>query len=67
MEQNQNLFVAVNYKLYTVENGLAELVEEAPAEKPFQFISGFGITLDSFEQQILKLEKGADFNFELSF
>ena len=66
MEQNQNLFVAVNYKLYTVKNGQAELVEEAPTEKPFQFISGFGITLDSFEQQILKLEKGADFNFELT-
>ena len=42
------------------------MVEEAPAAKPFQFISGFGITLDAFENALVDLEKGADFDFVLS-
>ena len=60
-----NKYIAVSYKLYTVENGERELVEEATAERPFQFLSGFGVTLEEFEKQILGLEAGADFEFEL--
>lgn len=66
MEKTHNKYIAVSYKLFTVENGGKELVEEATAERPFQFISGFGITLDDFEKQIVNLEKGGDFNFELN-
>lgn len=60
-----NKYIAVSYKLYTVENGEREFVEEATAERPFQFISGFGVTLEEFEKQIAGLETGADFEFEL--
>lgn len=66
MEHQPNLYIAVAYKLYTDNNGKTELVEEATAEKPFQFISGFGITLDAFEQKVLPLEKGTNFDFELT-
>ena len=60
-----NKYIAVAYKLYTVDNGESELVEEATDKEPFQFISGYGITLDAFEKEIAGLEKGADFDFTL--
>ena len=60
-----NKYISVSYKLYTVENGESEFGEEATAERPFQFLSGFGVTLEEFEKQVAGLEAGADFEFEL--
>ena len=60
------MFVAVSYTLYTVDGEKKEKIEEAPASKPFEFITGFGVTLDEFEKQIAQLDKGADFEFQLS-
>lgn len=65
MENKSNKYIAVAYKLYTVDNGKSELVEEATDREPFQFISGFGLTLDKFEQNIEPLESGAGFDFTL--
>lgn len=65
MDKPVNKYIAVSYKLYTVEDGEKHLVEEAKAEHPFQFISGFGVTLDAFERQVASLEKGEEFDFEL--
>lgn len=65
MENNLNKYFAVAYKLYTVDNGVSELVEEATDKEPFQFISGYGITLDAFEKEIAGLETGATFDFTL--
>ena len=58
MGSNLNRYIAVAYKLYTVDNGESTLVEEATDKEPFQFISGYGITLDAFEKEIAGLEKG---------
>ena len=66
MENKHNMFVAVCYTLYTVDGEKKEKIEEAPASKPFEFITGFGVTLDEFEKQIAQLDKGADFEFQLS-
>ena len=44
-----NKYIAVSYKLYTVENGEREFVEEATAERPFQFLSGFGEKINRCE------------------
>lgn len=66
MESNLNKYIAVAYKLYTLKDGKAELVEEAPEAKPFQFISGYGITLDAFEKNIVALNKGDEFDFTLT-
>ncbi len=52
METVENKYITVAYKLYTIENGEKEFTEEAPAEHPFQFISGLGLTLESFENQV---------------
>ena len=58
METVENKYITVAYKLYTVEDGEKELFEETNAEHPFQFISGLGTTLESFENQITALSKG---------
>lgn len=67
MEQTTHKYVTVAYKLYTDnEKGIHELVEEAPAEHPFQFITGMGVTLDSFEEKIAPLAEGDAFDFTLA-
>ena len=66
MEKKKNQFIAVTYQLYTLNNNKKELVEEATAEVPFQFISGFGITLDHFENQLINLQQGDEFNIKLT-
>lgn len=66
MESNLNKYIAVAYKLYTVDNEVNELAEEATDKEPFQFISGYGITLDAFEKNIAGLEKGEKFDFTLT-
>lgn len=66
MYKKQNKYVAVAYKLYAISDGNTEMVEEATADKPFQFITGFGITLDEFENQVYDIEKGGAFDFHLT-
>ena len=62
-----NKYITVAYKLYAPMQGSgSELIEEAPANHPFQFISGMGLTLDAFEAQITPLAKGEAFDFTLS-
>ena len=63
METVENKYITVAYKLYTIEDGEKDLVEEAKAENPFQFISGLGTTLEAFENQIAPLNKGDKFEF----
>lgn len=66
METADNKYITVAYKLYTVEDGKKDFTEEAPAEHPFQFITGMGLTLEAFEAQLQNLEEGAEFDFTLS-
>lgn len=66
MDQKQNKFIVVSYQLYSVKDGKKQLEEQTSMERPFQFISGFGVSLDAFEQQIIPLEKGSKFDFVIS-
>ncbi len=67
METEENKYIAVSYELYTTNGeGITELVEKAPAEHPFQFISGMGFTLDAFEKHVAPLSQGDHFDFVLS-
>ena len=43
----EHKYITVAYKLYTIEEGERDFAEEAPANHPFQFISGLGLTLGS--------------------
>ena len=63
---NNNRFVSISYSLYIDEDGEKRLVEKTTDDKPFELITGFGIALDSFEQQVTPLEKGAKFDFSLT-
>ncbi len=63
MENQQNKFLAVTYKLYTGNDGAEQLIEEATQERPFVFLSGFGVALDAFEQQILATAEEKTFDF----
>ena len=61
MSNNTNKYIAVSYRLYVDSEDGKELLEEATAEKPFHFITGFGIALDAFESKLLAKQKGDDF------
>ena len=65
MANNKDRYIAVAYKLYTVNGDQVELIEEAPVDKPFNFISGFGTTIDAFEREVAPLNQGDSFNFTL--
>lgn len=62
---DKNKYIAVSYKLYATDNE-NELIEEAPVDKPFQFISGLGIALPAFESKMLAMSTGDTFDFTLS-
>ncbi len=61
----ENKYITVAYKLYAIADGKKEMLEEAPAEHPFQFITGIGYTLDRFEKEITTLNTGDNFNFTI--
>ncbi|MDO4216220.1 MAG: FKBP-type peptidyl-prolyl cis-trans isomerase [Bacteroidales bacterium] len=66
MEQTPNKYMTVAYELYTKMDGKMELTEQAPAEHPFQFITGMGFTLEAFEKNLINLNAGDKFDFTLS-
>ena len=66
MEQTPNKYMTVAYELYTEMDGKMELTEQAPAEHPFQFITGRGFTLEAFEKNLINLNAGDKFDFTLS-
>ena len=59
----ENKYITVAYTLYAIENGKKELIEEAPVEHPFQFISGLGTVLERFDAEITPLNAGDKFEF----
>ena len=66
MDNKTNKYIAVSYKLYVDGDNGKELIEEATAERPFSFLTGFGFALDKFEEQMIATEKGQDFKLTLS-
>src|SRR3546814_18241179 len=61
-----NSVVALTYKLHTVNDGKKEFVEEASKENPLVFLSGVGMMLPKFEENLQGLKKGDTKGFELS-
>lgn len=66
MEQGNNKFISVKYQLYTNENGFNTLVEETSEERPFIFLTGFGVALEAFEKSVENLAEGDNFEFTLT-
>lgn len=66
MDKTANRYIAVSYRLYTIgKDGESTLVEQTTDERPFQFISGFGISHEEFEARVKGMEKGEEFDFVL--
>ncbi len=63
--ETENRFLSVAYRMYTIEDGESELMEEATPQAPFQFISGLALTLDAFERQLAGLAVGDAFDFTI--
>ena len=66
MEENKNKYIAVAYKLFSNKDGQVTMEEEATADLPFVFISGFGFTIDAFEKELVHLAEGDNFDFTLA-
>lgn len=66
METAENKYITVAYKLYSIEDGKRDFEEEATVEHPFQFISGLGMVLEAFEQQLVGLKPGDKFDFTIA-
>lgn len=63
--EKKNQYMEVAYQLYVDgDNGL-ELMEETGKDRPFQFITGFGIALDAFENQLVEKSKDSEFDFTI--
>lgn len=67
MDKKQNKYISVSYQLYSIDKeGTKNLEEETQKDRPFNFISGFGFSLDGFENRLIDLEAGASFDFTLA-
>lgn len=65
MDEKTNKYIAAAYKLYSMEDGESELLEEATEDRPFIFISRMGATLPAFEAKLADLAPGEEFDFTL--
>lgn len=61
-----NKFIKISYSLYDTTHGTPELIEQTSEERPFIFISGMGVTLPAFEEQVAHLAQGESFDFTLT-
>ena len=61
--EKKNQYMEVAYQLFVDGEQGQEMMEEATKERPFQFITGFGVALDVFEQQVVGLQKGDSFDY----
>lgn len=59
-------YITVAYDLFSADGEEPTLLEQAPAEHPFQFISELGMALEAFEQHIAPLNAGDSFDFTLT-
>lgn len=66
MSISANKFVACTYKLYVGEGKEREMMEEATAERPLEYIHGMGMMLADFEKNLFGLKAGDSFDFVLS-
>lgn len=66
MKISTNKSVSASYELYVGgENESLELMERATTEKPLTFIYGVGMMLPKFEENLLGLASGDEFEFSI--
>ena len=65
-EKTKNMYIAVAYKLYTIENGKEEFIEEATEQEPYRFLSGFEMVLPAFEEALVGKQNGENFEITIA-
>ncbi len=65
MAITKNKMVSLTYDL-RIEGANGELIEQATAEKPLNFVYGAGLMMPKFEALLEGMEQGNDFNINLS-
>ena len=66
MDNKQSKYISVSYQLHSIDaDGSKHLEEQTQQGTPFTFISGFGFSLDAFEQRLVALQPGEKFDFTL--
>ena len=66
MKENTHRLIVVKYELNSVENGVEHFIEKTEEQKPMQFYTGCDMALPAFEEEIVKHETGANFEFSLT-
>ncbi len=66
MKIDTNKYVSLSYDLTVGEENEQELMEQATAEQPLQFIFGTNTMLPAFEKNLENLSEGDIFDFTLS-
>jgi FKBP-type peptidyl-prolyl cis-trans isomerase SlyD len=66
MKISENKYVTLTYDLNVGEGEERELMEQATAERPLEFIYGTNSMLEAFEKQIEGLTQGDAFSFQLT-
>lgn len=66
MDTTNNRVIEIAYDLYTIDEGEQHLVERATEDKPYRFISGFGLTLEILEKAVVELEQDSPFDVTLT-
>lgn len=61
----ENKYITVAYKLYVKDEDeeKEELVEQCETDHPFQFLSGFGMVIPAFEDNVKDVEAGGPIDF----
>lgn len=66
MNEMKHKYIVLTYKLFTRQNGEEQLAEEATEQRPFSFLTGFGMALDAFEEAVKDLQTDEEFSFSLT-
>lgn len=64
MTISSNKFIACTYNLY-VGGEERELMEQATAERPLEYLHGMGMMLPAFEKELTGLKVGDKFSFDI--
>lgn len=66
MDNKAKKYISVDYALHSIDEQGIHLEEKTTADRPFIFLSGFGLALPAFEERIVSLGEGDDFDFKLT-
>jgi FKBP-type peptidyl-prolyl cis-trans isomerase SlyD len=66
MQISDNKYVTVTYDLNVGEGDERELMEQATAQQPLEFVFGVNSMLEAFENQLRGLSQGDTFSFRLT-